>query len=358
MIAPMSNTALFDPAEAGRQISETYAQYVQADRAVAEHEAERATVKAALIEQLRDAHGRVADFKAFLKEHVKIPRSTAYKLLAIADGRGEEIRRQEREAKQRQRVHDNKVMDTKRQQRAAATPVEAALAAMPADAKLEVQEACGAPTGHTVTAGQLRNFMGIKELDIAKLPPSKLTPTTFMTWLKERREALASPYYERSGNYTHDKGDPLQRTVTKDQILALCDIIADLGGKEISNPKIYGKRTPVESIIPFIVVPDGDNLTTAALQIASGHLKGLIHTIRVQQIKTARTRKRKERKEAGREKIARDFHLANTVDFGRHKSGAYWWRNRDKPTEQHGPFATKAEAKQAAARDFQDGEEE
>ena len=102
------STALFDPAQAGREITHTYVEYVAAHKVVVDHTQQRDAIKGKLIEQLRAAHGHVADFKAFLKEYVQIPRSTAYKLLAIADGRGEEIRQQEREAKQRQRarVHD------------------------------------------------------------------------------------------------------------------------------------------------------------------------------------------------------------------------------------------------------------
>jgi hypothetical protein len=108
------STALFDPAQAGREITHTYVEYVAAHKVVVDHTQQRDAIKGKLIEQLRAAHGHVADFKAFLKEYVQIPRSTAYKLLAIADGRGEEIRQQEREAKQRQRarVHDTEVMDT------------------------------------------------------------------------------------------------------------------------------------------------------------------------------------------------------------------------------------------------------
>jgi hypothetical protein len=108
------SSALFDPAQAGREITHTYVEYVAAHKVVVDHTQQRDAIKGKLIEQLRAAHGHVADFKAFLKEYVQIPRSTAYKLLAIADGRGEEIRQQEREAKQRQRarVHDTEVMDT------------------------------------------------------------------------------------------------------------------------------------------------------------------------------------------------------------------------------------------------------
>jgi hypothetical protein len=106
------NTALFDPVQAGREITHTYVEYVAAGQAVADRTQQRDAIKAKLIDQLRAAHGHVADFKAFLKEHVNIPRSTAYRMLAIADGRGEEVRRQERDSKRRARVQENPVLDT------------------------------------------------------------------------------------------------------------------------------------------------------------------------------------------------------------------------------------------------------
>lgn len=108
------SASLFDPVQAGREITHTYVEYVAANQVIEYRRQQRDAIKAKLIDQLRAAHGQVADFKAFLKEHVHIPRSTAYRMLAIADGRGEAVRRQERESKQRQRgsVQDTQVPDT------------------------------------------------------------------------------------------------------------------------------------------------------------------------------------------------------------------------------------------------------
>lgn len=93
----------FDPVAAGREIDRLHDAWQTArENTKAAKEAER-EAKAAFVAALIEAHGRVLDFRAFVKDHTHIARSTAYRLIRVAKGDGEEVRRQERTNKQRQR---------------------------------------------------------------------------------------------------------------------------------------------------------------------------------------------------------------------------------------------------------------
>jgi hypothetical protein len=87
----------FDAAAAGRQIDAVFEKRETAAKKTKDY---ADTLKQLLVEAKRN----VPDFKAFIKEHTQIGYSTAKRILAIADGRGEEIRAQERENKQKQRA--------------------------------------------------------------------------------------------------------------------------------------------------------------------------------------------------------------------------------------------------------------
>jgi hypothetical protein len=87
---------LFDPAAAGQAINAVFDKWQSSKKKTDDY-------RDTLVAMLRDAHGRVPDFKAFINDNTKIARSTAYRLLAITDGRGEEVRKQERERQARVR---------------------------------------------------------------------------------------------------------------------------------------------------------------------------------------------------------------------------------------------------------------
>ena len=87
---------LFDPAAAGQAINAVFDKWQSFKKKTDNY-------RDTLVAMLRDAHGRVPHFKAFIKENTKIARSTAYRLLAITDGRGEEVRKQERDRQARVR---------------------------------------------------------------------------------------------------------------------------------------------------------------------------------------------------------------------------------------------------------------
>ena len=106
-----SNAAVFDPVETGKSIDSLWRDYQHAEGRAEYHRKEvehsedtRDKFKAKLIAELRHAHDHVADFSAYLKEHTKIGRSTAYRLLALTDGRGDKVREQERARKQKSRA--------------------------------------------------------------------------------------------------------------------------------------------------------------------------------------------------------------------------------------------------------------
>jgi hypothetical protein len=98
------STALFDPVKTGRAIDAAWKEYSDTKNrlgllreTVQEH-------RETLIEKLQYAHAHVPDFSAYLKEHTKIGRSTAYRILAITDGRGDEVRASERARQQKSRA--------------------------------------------------------------------------------------------------------------------------------------------------------------------------------------------------------------------------------------------------------------
>jgi hypothetical protein len=90
----------FDPVKAGRAIDAEWAKWKATKEKLDEHDN-------ALREMLLEAKANVPDFKAFVLEYTTIAYSTAKRTLAIADGRGDEVRAQERE---RQRKHRDKVV--------------------------------------------------------------------------------------------------------------------------------------------------------------------------------------------------------------------------------------------------------
>jgi hypothetical protein len=103
-LTTVKSSTLFDPVQTGREIDELWKVYSTQTKCIEAAQQTADDYKEELIQVLRHAHDHVADFSAFIKEHTKIGRSTAYRLLAITDGRGEEVRQRERYRKRKSRA--------------------------------------------------------------------------------------------------------------------------------------------------------------------------------------------------------------------------------------------------------------
>jgi hypothetical protein len=101
--------AKFDPVQAGREINAHAKLMEKSEKKTADH---RDTLQVLL----KEANAKVPDFDAFLEKYTTMARSTAYRLLAIADGRGDEVREQENARQQKHRAAESVttlVTDTK-----------------------------------------------------------------------------------------------------------------------------------------------------------------------------------------------------------------------------------------------------
>ena len=104
----MSNKKLalvWDPVEAGKAIDAVYEKRETTSRKLADYDD---TLLKLLVEAKANYDG---PFKEFVEKHTHISLTTAKRTLRIADGRGEEVRKQERERKQRQRDRDDEGRD-------------------------------------------------------------------------------------------------------------------------------------------------------------------------------------------------------------------------------------------------------
>jgi len=97
-------TPAFDPVAAGAEIDRAYDLWQSAENLAVEKAETASRLKADLTRLLTRAKGQVPDFKAFVARHTHIARSTAYRLLAIDEGQGDEVRAQECERQQRHRA--------------------------------------------------------------------------------------------------------------------------------------------------------------------------------------------------------------------------------------------------------------
>ena len=98
----MTKLALVWSAErAGREIDAIWEKRQAVERKRADYDD---TLRAKLIEAKANYDG---SFKEFVEKHTHISLTTAKRTLRIADGRGEEVRQQERERQQRHRGRDN-----------------------------------------------------------------------------------------------------------------------------------------------------------------------------------------------------------------------------------------------------------
>jgi hypothetical protein len=86
----------FDPVAAGAEIDKVYGFWQQIEKQAAEKAENAAKLKADLIRLLQHAKVNAPNFKEFVEKHTRVSRAEAYRLLAIADGRGEEISEQNR----------------------------------------------------------------------------------------------------------------------------------------------------------------------------------------------------------------------------------------------------------------------
>jgi len=94
----------FDPATAGAEIDRTYELWQAAEKLATQKVETAAKLKEDLTRLLMQAKASVPDFKAFVEKHTHVSYSTAKRMLCLADGRGEEVRQQERERQQRHRA--------------------------------------------------------------------------------------------------------------------------------------------------------------------------------------------------------------------------------------------------------------
>lgn len=95
----------FDPVAAGAEIDKVYGFWQQIEKQAAEKAENAAKLKADLIRLLQHAKVNAPNFKEFVEKHTHVARSTAYRLLGIEEGRGDEIREKERDNKRGQRAN-------------------------------------------------------------------------------------------------------------------------------------------------------------------------------------------------------------------------------------------------------------
>src|SRR5665213_3680672 len=101
---PPTTGVKFDPVTAGAEIDRVYEYWQTAENLAAQKAETAKKLSEDLTRLLLQAKANAPDFKKFVEEHTRIAYSTAKRVLAVADGRGQEIREQERERQLRHRA--------------------------------------------------------------------------------------------------------------------------------------------------------------------------------------------------------------------------------------------------------------
>jgi len=93
----------FDAVAAGAEIDREYERWQQARKVAKRNIEVQRSIKRNFIKLLQQAHHNAPNFKEFVEKHTHVARSTAYRLLGIEEGRGDEIRQQERDRQDQHR---------------------------------------------------------------------------------------------------------------------------------------------------------------------------------------------------------------------------------------------------------------